>query len=75
MVRGQATFAVENTGTLPHSLEIRGADGSWSSPPIPPAGGTVLMSLLIEPGEYELSCPDDAGAHKQQGMRGKITVY
>lgn len=75
LARGQATFAVENTGTIPHSLEIRGPGGNWTSPPIPPAGGSVLMSMLIAPGEYELSCPDDAGAHKTRGMLARVIVY
>lgn len=74
VARGQATFAVANAGTMPHSLEISGPGGKWSSPPIPP-GGRVLMSMLVEPGQYELSCPDDAGEHKGQGMTGRITVH
>ena len=75
LTQGQATLAIQNTGTMPHSLEIRGPGGNWTSPPIPPAGGSVLMSMLMEPGEYELSCPDDAGEHKTQGMIGRITVH
>lgn len=74
--KGQATFAIENKGTKPHEFEIYGKGGDWRSMSIP-AGGSVLMSMLIDPGEYEMFSPskDSAGVtDKSRGMSGKIFV-
>ena len=71
--KGQVTFAVENHGTQPHVLEIKGKAGDWKSMPLRPKE-TVLMAMLMEPGTYELFCPDSSGVHQKRGMRGKIVV-
>lgn len=74
--KGQVTFAVVNKGTIPHEFEITGKSGDWRSMPIA-AGGNILMSMLLDPGTYDLYSPskDGVGAtDRSKGMEGKITV-
>lgn len=71
---GQATFAVQNNGNLPHAVQITGTKGNWQSQSVPAKGGYVTMSMMLEPGEYDVLCPDSAGAHKEHGMISKLIV-
>jgi hypothetical protein len=67
---GQVSFSVQNKGTATDALTINGGrHGTWKSTPIPP-GQAVLMSMLMNRGEYELIWP---GQGKQQKLT--ITIY
>jgi hypothetical protein len=74
--KGQVTIAVENKGKLPHEFQVKGISGDFKSMPIP-AGGTVLMSMVLDPGDYDMFATgkDSAGVpEKDRGMKAKILV-
>jgi hypothetical protein len=74
--KGQVTIAVENKGKLSHEFEVKGISGDFKSMPIP-AGGSVLMSMVLDPGDYDLfaSGKDSAGVPKiERGMKAKLLV-
>lgn len=71
--RGQLTIVVENKGKQPHAFEMKGASGDYKSMPIP-AGGYVIMTVIAEPGTYDMFCPDSAGVHRDRGMSAKLLV-
>jgi plastocyanin len=73
--RGMVTFSIENKGTMTHEFEVEGKGNEWKSSAIP-AGQRVLMSMVLEPGEYEVYCPisDSAGNHKEKGMTARLVV-
>lgn len=64
--KGQLTIAVENHDKQSHIFEFKGKTGDWKSMPIP-AGGYVLMSMILEPGDYDMFCPDSVGANRRCG--------
>lgn len=62
---GSVSFAVQNNSQGTNELTVRGnAQGEWKSGPIAP-GSSVLMSLLLTPGSYELVWPAGGGLRKQ----------
>lgn len=66
---GQTTFAVQNTGGKAGTFKIDGNElGEWSSP-VPP-GQSILMSMLLSRGTYELLWPEDGS-----GRRTQFVVY
>jgi len=70
---GNVTFNVKNDGQTTHSLEIEdvnGQDQELEGDVSPGSNGTLAVNL--KPGKYEFYCPVDA--HKQQGMKGELTV-
>lgn len=71
--KGQLTMVVENKGKQPHVFEMKGETGDYKSMPIP-AGGYVIMTLITEPGTYDMFCPDSAGVHRDRGMAAKLVV-
>ena len=73
---GQITFAVENKGAGTRVLEIDGGDsGKWTTTPIPD-NQTVLMSMLMNRGSYQLyeMKPDTAGSTKRTGRKTTIII-
>lgn len=73
---GQITFAVENKGAGTTVLEIDGGDsGKWTTTPIP-GGQTVLMSMLMDRGSYQLYelRPDTVGTTTRTGLKTTIVI-
>ena len=77
---GTYLFEVENvTEDVAHAFEIQATEGarvnykegSVRTLDLPPGQSTEFKAEL-EPGTYEISCP--VGNHKEQGMRGTLTV-
>ncbi len=61
---GQITFAVDNNGTATKTFKLDGGDlGEWSSPI--PAGQTIMMSMLLGRGSYEMLWPEDGDGQKK----------
>jgi hypothetical protein len=75
---GTVAFMVHNGGTVEHALELEatGDGGEWQTDALA-AGGSVTMSLNLEPGVYEVYCPVNADGtnHPQSGMRTRLRVY
>jgi hypothetical protein len=72
---GAVTIHVRNAGTVTHRLEVEGGGQEWATDDIQP-GGDVTMSLSLEPGQYEVYCPIEAGgqSHSARGMRTTLRV-
>lgn len=70
---GQVTFGVENHGTQAHIAQIKGPGSDIKSFAIRP-NETTLMAMILEPGVFEFTCPDSAGAHKGCGKSASIEV-
>jgi uncharacterized cupredoxin-like copper-binding protein len=69
---GSYTFTVKNDGQSTHALQIDGPGlNSKTSPTVNPGESTTL-SVTLQSGSYELSCPIDG--HKAFGMDTHITV-
>jgi uncharacterized cupredoxin-like copper-binding protein len=69
---GKVTVKLTNDGQIPHAIEIEGTpSGDKKSAVIQPGANTTLTANL-KPGKYEFYCPVDS--HKQQGMKGTLTV-
>jgi hypothetical protein len=64
--KGQMTIAVENHDKQSHIFEFKGKSGDWKSMPIP-AGGYVLMSMILDAGTYDMFCPDSTKANNGCG--------
>ena len=69
---GKVTVTETNAGTTAHSIEIEGTPkGDVKANVISPGQSTTLTANL-KPGKYQFYCPVDS--HKQQGMKGTLTV-
>lgn len=66
---GKTTFALANSGTLPHSLAI---DGISINAPTLRAGQKGSVTVDLKPGTYTLYCPVDG--HRAMGMLAKLIV-
>jgi hypothetical protein len=61
---GQTTFAVVNKDSTTRTFKIDGDKlGEWSSPI--PAGQTIMMSMLLSRGSYEMLWPEDGKGQKK----------
>ena len=69
---GKVTVNLTNDGQTSHAIEIEGTPkGDVKTNVIGPGQSTTLTANL-KPGKYEFYCPVDS--HKQQGMKGTLTV-
>jgi uncharacterized cupredoxin-like copper-binding protein len=69
---GKVTVNLTNDGSVPHAIEIEHVNGKdVESKTIQPGQNTKLTANL-KAGKYEFYCPVDS--HKQQGMKGELTV-
>ena len=69
---GKVTVNLTNDGSVSHAIEIEDVNGKdVESKTISPGQNTKLTANL-KPGKYEFYCPVDS--HKQQGMKGELTV-
>ena len=70
---GSVTIDMTNPSSagMEHGIAIEGngvdKDGTVVRP-----GGTATVTAKLKPGKYEFYCPVDS--HKQQGMKGDLTV-
>jgi len=73
--QGQSVLVVTNTGTVPHSLRIRGHRAQVSTRTLEP-GQTVNVAMRLIVGEYLLYCAEKTGDtdHRKQGMERRIRV-
>jgi|GEM_PF-1561801 len=72
---GDVSIQVMNAGTRPHALEVEGRGIERETQPIAP-GATATLTVRLEPGTYEVSCPvDEEGPdHDERGMRATLVV-
>jgi len=78
---GTYAFRVKNTSDdVAHALEIRSTEGaninygegSVRTEDLPPGESAPEFKVHLGPGTYEISCP--VGHHKEEGMKGTLTV-
>ncbi len=67
---GKVTIEFSNPSTVPHAVEIEGADGSETKTVTNADAPPVTVDLKA--GEYTFYCPVDG--HEAAGMVGKLTV-
>ena len=70
---GPVTVAVENTGSIPHQLEIEGNGIEQRTELIQP-GSSATLRVNLKPGSYEVYCPVGGDSHKKLGMETHLTV-
>jgi uncharacterized cupredoxin-like copper-binding protein len=68
---GTYTFKATNNGSTTHALEVEGNGIEAKTGDIQP-GSTATLQVQLKSGSYEMYCPIDG--HKQEGMKGDITV-
>ena len=68
---GSYTFAVANTGKIPHNLYVKGPGAAAHTPDIA-AGKSATLTVTLKSGQYELWCA--IPGHKAAGMDAKLTV-
>lgn len=69
---GNYTFAIKNTGSIPHNLAIEGPGVDKQVSPTVTGGKSTTLTVALQAGTYELSCA--VPGHKDQGMDLKIKV-
>jgi len=73
--QGESVLVVTNTGSVPHSLRVRGHRGLVSTRVIEP-GETVNVAMRMVPGDYTFFCGEKTGEreHRKQGMEHRVRV-
>jgi hypothetical protein len=73
--QGESVLVVTNTGTVPHSLRVRGHRGLVSTRVIEP-GQTVNVEMHLVAGEYVFFCGEMNGdrEHRKEGMEHRVRV-
>jgi plastocyanin len=67
---GTVTFQFANASQVPHAFAVEGHGVDKDSKII--TGGKTTLTVDLKPGTYQFYCPVDS--HKQQGMKGTLTV-
>ncbi len=70
---GPVSFAVTNTGSIPHAFEIEGRGIERETRQIQP-GDSATLALTLRAGTYEVYCPVGEGSHKKLGMVARLVV-
>jgi len=70
---GSVTFAVTNTGSIPHAFEVEGQGIEKATDVIMP-GSSATLKLTLKPGNYDLYCPVGGDSHKHLGMEAHLRV-
>jgi uncharacterized cupredoxin-like copper-binding protein len=65
------TIDMTNPGQVPHAIAVEG-NGVDKDGKVVTGGGTSTVSVKLKPGTYTFYCPVDG--HRQQGMKGTLTV-
>jgi plastocyanin len=70
---GKVTIALTLPGGLknPHGIAIDG-NGVDEDGPVTQPGGSSTVTADLKPGTYTFYCP--VGNHREEGMKGKLTV-
>lgn len=68
---GTVEIDMSNPSQLPHDIGVEG-NGVDEEGPIVEKGGTSMVTVDLKPGTYEFYC--SVGDHRQQGMKGTLTV-
>ncbi|WP_171074553.1 cupredoxin domain-containing protein [Nonomuraea basaltis] len=73
LAAGTYTFTLDNAGSAPHAMAIRGPgiSGEQQSETIN-GGEKTQFTVTLQPGNYEVWCP--VGNHRAQGMETTLTV-
>ncbi|MGH3775989.1 MAG: cupredoxin domain-containing protein [Pseudonocardiaceae bacterium] len=69
---GTHAFRVENQGSNPHDLRIKGPGVASAGSRVINSGGTTELTVTLQPGTYEVWCSVDN--HRARGMDTTITV-
>lgn len=69
---GMTTFAITNSGTEVHSIEIEGQGIEAAPENYLEPGTTRMLRVDLKPGTYEVYCP--IGNHAEKGMEMTLTV-
>jgi plastocyanin len=69
---GTYTFTIQNQGSFPHNLNVKGAGITGEASPNVQPGGTGQLTVTLQEGSYELWCSVDG--HKDRGMDITIQV-
>jgi len=69
---GPTTFVITNKGKERHGFEIEGRKLDRELKKTLQPGETVLLSVDLPPGKYEVECP--VGDHDDKGMKRQLTV-
>jgi plastocyanin len=68
---GKVTFKFDNkSSSVPHAFEVEGNGVEEETDTV--TGENAEVTVDLKPGKYEYYCP--VGDHKQQGMKGTLTV-
>ena len=70
---GTVTFAITNTGSIPHAFEVEGQGIEKATEVIMP-GSSATLKITLKPGNYELYCPVGGDSHKHLGMEAHLRV-
>jgi plastocyanin len=70
---GPVAFAVTNTGSVPHALEVEG-EGIEEKTELVQPGSTARLTLTLHAGSYEVYCPVGEDSHKKLGMETHLKV-
>jgi plastocyanin len=70
---GPVTFAVSNSGTIPHAFEVEGRGVERETAQIAP-GERGTLSVTLRPGRYTVYCPVGGDSHKKLGMVATLVV-
>lgn len=70
---GAVTFAVHNTGSIPHAFEIEGQGIERETGTIQP-GDSATLAVSLTRGAYEVYCPVGNDSHKKLGMITQLRV-
>jgi uncharacterized cupredoxin-like copper-binding protein len=69
---GNVTVKLTNAGTTAHAIEIEGTPKGDIKTNVISPGQSATLTANLKPGKYQFYCPVDS--HKQQGMKGTLTV-
>jgi plastocyanin len=67
---GKVTLKIVNDSAIPHGIEVEGNGVEEETKIV--SKGSADVTVDLKPGKYEYYCP--VGNHKQQGMKGTLTV-
>lgn len=66
------TFTIQNKGSFPHNLNIKGPGVDTKTSPILSAGQSGMLTVTLQKGSYELWC--SVPGHNDKGMDLTIKV-
>jgi uncharacterized cupredoxin-like copper-binding protein len=64
---GTYTFQMDNAGSAPHAMTIKGPGVESASSETVQGGAQAHVTVTLQPGRYQMWCP--VGNHRQLGMQ------